>query len=316
MGGTTLLLIDAQNDFHPGGSLAIPDADKDADRISRLIRRGTMTGNRGSKKNNGINRIVATLDSHHKLHIAHPAFWVSGQDGVTRPSPFTIISNADVKSGKWKPRENLSLPIGESLVDEDVLERTYKTSTSNCYEIGSIYDEDGNLNLLKYCEIYTKLLEEKGKFSLCIWPEHCIIGTVGHCVVPRIMDAMQDWSQESGGNIEWIQKGQNLLTEMYSALSSEVPITPSTSFQKNILENLMTSDRILIAGQALSHCVNYTVRDIVDHIPNDQRHKILLLSDCASSVPSFETASEDILKFLKDSGVHICRSDEVEFSSS
>ena len=31
---TTLLIIDPQNDFHPGGSLAIPTADEDAERIA------------------------------------------------------------------------------------------------------------------------------------------------------------------------------------------------------------------------------------------------------------------------------------------
>jgi nicotinamidase/pyrazinamidase len=58
---TTLLLVDVQNDFHPGGSLAIPTADEDARRIAALI---TQHGDK-------IHRIVATLDSHLKLHIAH-----------------------------------------------------------------------------------------------------------------------------------------------------------------------------------------------------------------------------------------------------
>ena len=38
MTGTTLLLIDAQADFHPGGSLAIPTAGEDAKRITDLIK--------------------------------------------------------------------------------------------------------------------------------------------------------------------------------------------------------------------------------------------------------------------------------------
>ena len=67
---TTLLLIDVQKDFHPGGSLAIPTADQDAERTAQWIRRNSAQ----------IDRIVATLDSHSKLHIAHPGFWVSGQN--------------------------------------------------------------------------------------------------------------------------------------------------------------------------------------------------------------------------------------------
>ena len=62
---TTLLLIDVQKDFHPGGSLAIPTASSDAQRTAQFIRQNASS----------IHRIVATMDSHQKLHIAHPCFW-------------------------------------------------------------------------------------------------------------------------------------------------------------------------------------------------------------------------------------------------
>ena len=58
---TTLLLVDVQNDFHPGGSLAIPTANEDAERISKFIQQHSTK----------IDRVVATMDSHLKLHIAH-----------------------------------------------------------------------------------------------------------------------------------------------------------------------------------------------------------------------------------------------------
>ena len=102
--GTTLLVIDAQNDFHPGGSLAIPNADQDAERIAMLIKKSLKD------QHANIDRIVSTLDSHHRLHIAHAGFWISGTDDSKKPAPFTAITHQDLVEGKWKPRPDLKLP--------------------------------------------------------------------------------------------------------------------------------------------------------------------------------------------------------------
>lgn len=75
---------------------------------------------------------------------------------------------------------------------------------------------------------------------------------------------------------------------MYSALQAEVPVSKETMFNDKILQSLLKSEKIYIAGQALSHCVNYTVRDIVDNWPKDQTSKICILVDCASSVSVLE----------------------------
>jgi nicotinamidase/pyrazinamidase len=53
----------------------------------------------------------------------------------------------------------------------------------------------------------------------------------------------------------------------------------------------------------MSHCVNYTLRDIVDHWPKDQTNKITLLKDCASSVPGFEAAAETFVNDMIGAGV-------------
>jgi nicotinamidase/pyrazinamidase len=179
----TLLLVDVQKDFHPGGSLAIPTADKDAERIAQLIKE------HGSK----ISRIVATMDSHLKLHIAHPGFWVSGEDGKTNPDPFTIISSQDIVDGKWKPRETLNLDLSDDQIDGAVFSG-----------LDQVLDESGKLDLYKYSIEYTKRLEEKGKFQLCIWPEHCLVGKPGHCMVDSVMQAIDEWSMSTGGNVEWV----------------------------------------------------------------------------------------------------------------
>jgi len=292
IGGTTLLLVDMQKDFHPGGSLAIDSANEDARRITDMIQRSMRDPTSPS-----INRLVATMDSHHKLHIAHPKFWLHANDNQ-HPPPFTIITSSDIKNGVWRPRTNLKLPVSNQLVKPSYLMKIK-------------YDINGNLNLLDYCIEYTKLLEEKGRFKLCIWPEHCLIGTKGHQVVDDVSEAMTEWSDVTGGSIEWVMKGENLLTEMYSALRAEIPINGQTDYNIPLLHSLKKSDRLLIVGQAMSHCVNYTARDIIERWPKNELYKICVLTDCMSPVAGFEKEAEDFMKFLKEAGVKTCLAADV-----
>jgi nicotinamidase/pyrazinamidase len=77
----------------------------------------------------------------------------------------------------------------------------------------------------------------------------------------------------------------------------------------------------VICGQALSHCVNYTVRDIVSQwssstnaddnnnsISNHNRN-ITILKDCMSSVPGFEEVGMTFLQDMMELGVNVETSD-------
>jgi len=90
IGGTTLLIIDPQKDFHPGGSLAIPTADVDSARIAAMIE-----ANVGA-----IADMIVSLDTHQQMHVAHPLFWIDAAG--KHPAPFTPIEVAAVESGAWK----------------------------------------------------------------------------------------------------------------------------------------------------------------------------------------------------------------------
>jgi nicotinamidase-related amidase len=71
----------------------------------------------------------------------------------------------------------------------------------------------------------------------------------------------------------------------------------------------------------MSHCVNYTVRDIVgvatsDLIKDRDRAtatagRIYLLTDCASAVPGFEGAAQQFLNDMRDAGVNLVTSSEL-----
>lgn len=287
---TTLLLVDVQKDFHPGGSLAIGSADEDADRIASMIRQHA----------DKIDRIVLSMDSHQKLHIANPSFWCSGDDEKKRPDPFTIISLQDLEAGLWKPRSDLQLPLDSS--------GTYDGSVFE--GIDGVLDGSGKLCLEKYCIEYARRLEKKGRFKICIWPEHCLIGSPGHAVVDSIKAALHEWTERTGRSAEWIMKGQNILTENFSLLEAEVPVSKETSFDEAAFSALCHSDRLLVCGQAMSHCVNYSTRDIVKKWPSNETHKIILLTDCASSVPGFEEAGETFQNDMKAAGVKLMKASE------
>mmetsp|Transcript_16087 Transcript_16087/g.61361 ORF Transcript_16087/g.61361 Transcript_16087/m.61361 type:complete len:107 (-) Transcript_16087:256-576(-) len=76
---TALLLIDPQVDFHEGGSLAVPGAIEDAQRIAGVI----------EALGASIDAIYVTLDTHQRTHIAHGLFWEDAEG--EHPAPFSII---------------------------------------------------------------------------------------------------------------------------------------------------------------------------------------------------------------------------------
>ncbi len=163
-----------------------------------------------------------------------------------------MISNEDVVSGKWIPREDIKPSAREELLIDDAI---ILTQGEDGMSISDLYttDENGNqkLNMKQWCIEYTRRLEAKGKFQLMIWPEHCLVGTDGQTVVTSICEAMMEWSRKTGGSVEWVNKGQNLLTENYSALCAEVPVTKGTSFDYGLLESV-SYITCYLCGKALS----------------------------------------------------------------
>jgi nicotinamidase-related amidase len=145
---------------------------------------------------------------------------------------------------------------------------------SKCIYYNHIYTQD-------HCLKYTAALEERQRFVLTIWPEHCIQYSEGQKVYPILATALEQWSKHNHKEVLYIEKGLHPLTEMYSALQAEVPIDgdESTALNQALLSQLQQSKRLLICGQARSHCVNYTVRDLVEHWPNERYSEIMVLSD-------------------------------------
>ena len=98
---------------------------------------------------------------------------------------------------------------------------------------------------------------------------------------------------------------------MYSALAAEVPLDsdPSTQMNIGLRDSFMpkqVNERLIVCGQALSHCVNYTVRDIIKDLHDvDTLGRIMILQNCSSAVPGFETAAKDFVTDYKLAGVAV-----------
>jgi len=109
--------------------------------------------------------------------------------------------------------------------------------------------------------------------------------------------------------VEYVRKGMNCLTEMYSVIEAEVPVPtdPGTTKNKKLLAELSQSKRLIVCGQALSHCVCWTVEDILTHWAtlNISYGKMFLLKDGTSSVYGHEKAGQEKTATWRERGVII-----------
>lgn len=216
--------------------------------------------------------IHVTLDSHHLVDIAHPIFWVDS-NGV-HPNPFTIISVDDVSSGKW-------------------------TTTNPAF--------------LARASDYVKSLADNSRYPLCIWPPHCLIGSEGYKVHSGLYGALGKWEADCFAMVNYVTKGSNFWTEHYSAVVADVPdpSDPGTMLNTQFISTLQEADIILLSGEALSHCLANTVRDIADNFGAENISKFILLEDCTSSVPTFESLGEDFVTEMKARGMQVSNSVDV-----
>lgn len=216
-----------------------------------------------------LNDIHVTLDSHHVLDIAHPTWWMDSKGNA--PAPFTLISVDDVKAGKWRAR----IP-----------------------------------EFAKRSAEYVQQLADEGRYMLVIWPEHCIIGSDGHGIHPELFGQLCEWERKNLAVVDMVTKGSNPFTEHYSGLKAEVPDPEDASTQMNmgLIQTLEKADMVLIAGEALSHCVANTVRDIAANFDPSAISKLVLLRDCCSSVTGFEKLGDDFVAELQALGMKVANS--------
>lgn len=256
---TTLLIIDAQNDFClPNAPLEVKGAMADMQNIANFIKRKQ------------IDTIIDTFDDHRRKDIAHPLYWA---DGVPLFTPITL---AEVKEGKYKVR---------------------------------------NQKDFEWTIYYLAKLEAQKNYPHIVWPYHCIAGTKGAAMVDVVADAIAEWEFATGETNIVIRKGNNPYVEHYSAVKAEVVYAfngdydQDTNVNYKLITELKYADTIYVGGEALSHCVANTVRDLVKYGVNP--NNVTILTDCTSNVGNFEFLGDAFRKEMEDKGMKFAKSTDI-----
>jgi nicotinamidase-related amidase len=281
-----LMLIDVQNTFcipefelYVGGRSG-RGAVEDNARLCEFIYRnlGKLT------------HITATMDTHRAMQVFHAIFFVD-KDG-NHPAPFTDIHASELIDGKWK--------FNPSLADEF-----------------SIAPEYGQQMMIHYAEA----LEKKGKYALTIWPYHAMLGGIGHALVPSVEEALFFHALARNTQYDIEIKGDKTFTENYSVIGPEVLTGPMGetlgTHNARFIEQLQQCDRLIIAGQAKSHCVAWTVQDLLNDInavDPQLAKKVYLLEDCSSpvvvpGVVDHTDAADAAYQRFAEAGMNIVKSD-------
>lgn len=250
-----VLAIDVQNTFvHPQGELYVGGASGTGavDDARRLVEFGY--------RNLGlITGFHCTLDTHRAYAVFHPSFLVDA--AANHPAPFTSVTHKDVLDGVWQPSPFMTSALGISLMAAQ-----------------------------KHLEHYTLELEKAGRYALTIWPYHGMLGDKGHNLVSGLAELANFHGFTRGAQPGFEVKGTHPLVENYSVLGPEVtelfngtPVPRNTGF----IEKLLRYDVLVITGQAKSHCVAWTIDDLLnDIVQRDPQlaHKVYLLEDCTTPI--------------------------------
>lgn len=156
---------------------------------------------------------------------------------------------------------------------------------------------------------YIRKLEKQGEFPHTIWPEHCLIGSAGAAIVSEILEPAKKWARK-GNFYDVVIKGTNPMTEHFGALKANVPIAgcPETHLNTELVNKLIHAGKIYIAGEAKSHCVATTIRQML-HLGGLAK-KTHILEDCMSDITGFEKIALPIYEKAKTEGVKFVRSSD------
>jgi nicotinamidase-related amidase len=237
-----------------------------------------------------ITQIFPSLDTHHAMQVFH-AIWLVDEQG-NHPAPYTLVSAEDVASGRWQANPAVAEALG---IDPDYA----------AHHLAS----------------YTSRLAEGGKYDLTIWPYHAMLGGIGHALVAGFEEAVFFHGVARYSNPEFQVKGDRPLTEHYSMLGPEVTEGPEGDplggKNTRLIEKLLGFDAVVVAGQAKSHCLAWTIDDLLEEeeLGNRLAERTYLLEDCTSPVvvPGVvDYTDEADAAFLRyaAAGMHVVRSTE------
>lgn len=281
-----LVLVDCQNTFCiPGHELFVggrsgSGAVEDNVRLCQFIYRNLDV----------LTRIAPTMDTHGAIQIFHPVFWIN-EAGEHPVGAQTIITPDDVERGVWKVNPAVA---------------------------GSVPGRDYEW-LSRHALHYVRALGA-GRYPLMVWPYHAMLGGIGHALVSAVEEAVFFHSIARAAPTGFEVKGDNPLTEHYSVLSPEVLEGPEGApiGARNVrfIEHVLAHDAVIVAGQAKSHCVAWSVLDLLSEVQARDpalARRVYLLEDCTSpvvvpGVVDFTEQADEAFGRFADAGMHVVRS--------
>lgn len=265
-----LLIVDPQNDFcdlpeaylptdpltgrplQP--ALPVPGAHADMQRLARFIEATASA----------LTSITVTLDSHHRLDIAHPTFWRARDGGPV--APFTPITAAQLRAGEFQPRHDDDLPRTLAYLDELEARGRYTLM------VWPVHCEIGTWGHNVHADL---------RAAYARWEDD------RQFIVRKVPKGANPWTEHYSA----------LMAEVPDAGD------PRSQLNRNLLDSLDRAELILVAGEAGSHCVRATVEHMAEHLPGGNLSRIVLLTDCMSPVEGFADAQTSFLQRMRDLGV-------------
>jgi nicotinamidase-related amidase len=155
-----------------------------------------------------------------------------------------------------------------------------------------------------------KNLEAQGEYPHLIWPPHCIIGSEGAAIYQPLMDAIVDWTVR-GKFYQTVTKGTYPFSEHFGAFQAQIPDAerPETQLNQNLIRTLEMYQNIYLAGEAKSHCVANSLKQVLNEAPM-LAAKFIVMEDCMSNVTGFETLADPIYAQAKQIGVRFVKSSD------
>lgn len=146
---------------------------------------------------------------------------------------------------------------------------------------------------------YVKHLEQDAKKALCIWTYHCLQGTSGAALENQFANMVYFHSVAKKAVMQRLVKGQDPLSEMYGIIKPEYDTKGYINL--DFLNKLESYDRILIAGEAKSHCVLESIHQILEYYETrpEITKKVYILEDCMSSIPGYEDMTEQTFQTFR-----------------
>jgi nicotinamidase-related amidase len=154
---------------------------------------------------------------------------------------------------------------------------------------------------------YVEGLKKAGNMDLFIWTYHCIQGTFGCTLENQLSNMIYFHAVAKKSTPICIVKGTDPLSEMYGIIKPEYDKRNYVNLDfLNLFEKY---HKIIIAGEAASHCVLRSIQQFLEYYSNrpDILRKFVILEDCMSDIPGFDSKSE-YGKLKKENQISIVKS--------